>query len=95
MVFEITDQEKEFLIEEWYIEELESRFAKIWYVQNPEICKMTFMIPRWNDQAEQYYWNQMQSKGFLDIYEDEWIMKGDILRVKSYYEWLDDKYILY
>jgi hypothetical protein len=37
----------------------------------------------------------MQSKGFLDIYEDEWIMKGDILRVKSYYEWLDDKYILY
>jgi len=95
MVFEITDQEKEFLIEEWYIEELESRFAKIWYVQNPEICKMTFMIPRWNDQAEQYYWNQMQSKWFLDYLTSEWVMKWDILKIKSYYEWLDDKYILY
>ena len=95
MITEVTEEEKPHLIEEGYIEELESRFAKVWYVQNPEISKLTFTIPWWNDQAEQYYWNQMQSKGFLDIYEDEWIMKGDILRVKSYYEWLDDKYILY
>ena len=95
MITEVTEEEKPHLIEEGYIEELESRFAKIWYVQNPEICKLTFTIPWWNDQAEQYYWNQMQSKWFLDIYEDEWIMKWDILRIKSYYEWLDDKYVLY
>ena len=93
--FEQTEEEKPHLIEEWYIEELESRFAKVWYIQNPEICKLTFTIPWWNDQAEQYYWNQMQSKGFLAIYEDEGIMKWDILRIKSYYEGLDDKYILY
>jgi hypothetical protein len=37
----------------------------------------------------------MQSKWFLEIYNDEWIMKWDILRIKSYYEWLDDKYVLY
>ena len=95
MITEVTEEEKPHLIEDWYIEELESRFAKVWYIQNPEICKLTFTIPWWNDQAEQYYWNQMQSKWFLAIYEDEWIMKGDILRIKSYYEGLDDKYILY
>ena len=95
MITEVTEEEKPHLIEDWYIEELESRFAKVWYIQNPEICKLTFTIPWWNDQAEQYYWNQMQSKWFLAIYEDEWIMKWDILRIKSYYEGLDDKYILY
>ena len=95
MITEVTEEEKPHLIEDWYIEELESRFAKVWYIQNSEICKLTFTIPWWNDQAEQYYWNQMQSKWFLAIYEDEWIMKWDILRIKSYYEGLDDKYILY
>ncbi|MBQ9554339.1 hypothetical protein IJU97_05360 [bacterium] len=45
MITEVTDEEKPHLIEEGYIEELESRFAKVWYVQNPEICKLTFTIP--------------------------------------------------
>ncbi len=95
MITEITDEEKPRLIEEGYIEELESRFAKVWYLQNPEISKMTFTLPRGNDQAENYFWKQMQSKGFIEILEAEGVMKGDILRVKSYYEGLDDKYILY
>lgn len=56
---------------------------------------MVFTIPRWNDQAEQYFWQQMQSKGFLDILEAEGVMKWDIFKIKSYYEDLDDKYILY
>ncbi len=95
MITEITDEEKPRLIEEGYIEELESRFAKVRYLQNPEISKMTFTLPRGNDQAENYFWKQMQSKGFIEILEAEGVMKGDILRVKSYYEGLDDKYILY
>ena len=36
MITEVTEEEKPHLIEEGYIEELESRFAKVWYVQNHE-----------------------------------------------------------
>ena len=95
MVTEITEEEKPHLIEQGYIEALESRFAKVWLIQNREICKMVFTIPWGNDQAEQYFWQQMQSKGFLEILESEGVMKGDIFRIKSYYEAFDDKYILY
>lgn len=46
IVTEITETEKSQLIEQGYIEALESRFAKVWLVQNREICKMVFTIPR-------------------------------------------------
>ena len=95
MVTEITEQEKPTLIKDGYLEALESRFLKVWYLQNREICKLVFMIPRGNDQAEQYFRQQMQSKGFLEILSSEGVMKGDVLRVKSYYENFDDKYIQY
>ncbi|MDO4713924.1 MAG: DUF1967 domain-containing protein [bacterium] len=95
LITEITDEEKAMLIEEGYINELESRFTKVWYVQNREITKMVFTLPRGNDEAENYFWAQMQSKGLIQLLESEGLMKGDILRIRSYYEGLDDKYILY
>ena len=95
LITEITEEEKPHLIEEWYIEELESRFAKVWYIQNREICKMVFTLPWGNDEAENYFWQLMQNKGFIELLEDEGMMKGDILRIRSFYEGVDDKYILY
>lgn len=95
LITEITEDEKPHLIEEWYIEELESRFAKVWYIQNREICKMVFTLPWGNDEAENYFWQLMQNKGFIELLEDEGMMKGDILRIRSFYEGVEDKYILY
>ena len=95
LITEITEEEKPHLIEEWYIEELESRFAKVWYIQNREICKMVFTLPWGNDEAENYFWQLMQNKGFIELLEDEGMMKWDILRIRSFYEGVDDKYILY
>ena len=95
LITEITEEEKPHLIEEWYIEELESRFAKVWYIQNREICKMVFTLPWGNDEAENYFWQLMQNKGFIELLEDKGMMKGDILRIRSFYEGVDDKYILY
>ena len=95
LITEITEEEKPHLIEEWYIEELESRFAKVWYIQNREICKMVFTLPWGNDEAEHYFWQLMQNKGFIELLEDEGMMKGDILRIRSFYEGVEDKYILY
>lgn len=95
LITEITEEEKPMLIEEGYIQELESRFSKVWYIQNREITKMVFTIPRGNDEAENYFWAQMQSRGFIQLLEDEGMMRGDVLRIRSYYEGMDDKYILY
>ena len=95
LITEITEEEKPMLIEEGYINELESRFSKVRYIQNREITKMVFTIPRGNDEAESYFRAQMQSRGFIQLLEDEGLMKGDVLRIKSYYEGVDDKYILY
>lgn len=95
LITEITDQEKPMLIEEGYINELESRFSKVWYIQHREICKMVFTIPRGNDEAENYFWQQMQSKGLIQILEGEGLMKGDVLKIRSYYEGQEDKYVLY
>lgn len=95
LITEITEEEKPHLIEEGYIEELESRFAKVWYIQNREICKMVFTLPWGNDEAENYFWQLMQNKGFIELLEDEGMMKWDILRIRSFYEGVDDKYILY
>lgn len=74
---------------------MESRFAKVWYIQNREICKLVFTLPWGNDEAENYFWQLMQNKGFIELLEDEGMMKGDILRIRSFYEGVDDKYILY
>ena len=95
LLTEITEEEKPMLIEEGYINELESRFSQVRYIQNREITKMVFTIPRGNDEAETYFRAQMQSRGFIQLLEDEGLMKGDVLRIKSYYEGVDDKYILY
>lgn len=95
LITEITEEEKPMLIEEGYIQELESRFSKVWYIQNREITKMVFTIPRGNDEAENYFRTQMQSRGFIQLLEDEGMMRGDVLRIRSYYEGMDDKYILY
>ena len=75
LITEITEEEKPHLIEEGYIEELESRFAKVWYIQNREICKMVFTLPWGNDEAENYFWQLMQNKGFIELLEDEGMMK--------------------
>lgn len=74
-VSDITEKEKPHLIENNYINPLESRFAKVWLLQHPEISKMVFTLPRGNDEAEAYFWKTMKSRGFLDFFESEGILK--------------------
>lgn len=53
------------------------------------------MIPRGNEEAEQRFWGILEHKGILQIFETHGIRKGDVLKIKSYYENKDDRYILY
>lgn len=95
MIKEITKQEKSKLLSEWYIEEVNSEFIKIWEIDNPEVCKMVFITMWWNDEAEMRFWKNMWQKWFITEFENNWIRKWDVLKIKSYYSGEDDRYILY
>jgi len=95
MIQDITDHEKNKLLEQWYIDKINSQFAKIWEIDNPEVCKMVFTLMRWNHEAEIRFWKSMSEKWFVSEFEKNWIRKGDVLKIKSYYETENDKYIMY
>lgn len=95
MISDITEKEKPFLIEHDYLDEVSAKYTNVYYIQNPEICRLVFIIPRGNEEAELRFRKQMSQKGYLDLFESSGIRKGDVLKIKSYYEGHDDKYIVY
>lgn len=95
MVKDITNTEKWLLIEKWYIEEIDAKYCKIREIRDPEICKRVFITQRWNDEWEMYFWKCMKELWILEEFEESGIRKWDVLKIKSYYEWEDDRYILY
>ena len=95
MIKDITKIEKNKLLSEWYIEEIDSKFIKIWEINDPEVCKLVFITHWWNEEAEMWFWKEMWLKWFLTEFERNWIRKWDVLKIISYYEWQQDRYILY
>ena len=95
MISDITDEEKDFLIDEWYLQESEARYTNIYEIRNAEICRLVFITPRWNDEAEMWFWKQMDQKWYISLLEESGARKWDVLKIKSYYFWQDDKYIMY
>ncbi len=93
-ITDITNNELEKLIQEGYIDASSSR-AKVWEIREPEMCRLTNILPRWNEQAEYRYRNVMMKKKYLSDFEKIWMMHGDIMKIKSYYSWYEDKYIMY
>ncbi len=91
----ISEQEKEFLIEEWYLEETQAKYSEIREIHDPELCKLVRMIPRWNEEGEQWFRWLINHKWLLNIFENNGIRKWDVLKIKSYYANKDDRYILY
>lgn len=94
-VKDVTEATIPYLIEQRYIEEIDARFCKVRYVADPDITKMVFTTMWWNDEAEMHFWKVMESRWSLQLLQDFGIRKWDILRVKSFYEGLDDKFIQY
>ena len=95
MIQDITNKEKNKLLEKWYIDEINSKFSKVWEINNPEVSKMVFTLMWWNHEAEIWFWKTMSERWFISEFEKNWIRKGDVLKIKSYYETEDDKYIMY
>ncbi len=95
VIKDVTDKEKAQLVEQWYIDEKASKYARIWEVSHPEVSRLSFMVQWGNDEAMMWYWKIMDREGFVKIYDRAGVVPGDILLIKSYYEWLSDRYIMY
>jgi hypothetical protein len=95
LLTDITETEESVLEEWWYLEEQDVAYTHIRYVQDPAMSKMVFTLMRGNDEAEMRFWKTLDNRGTIAALEAEWVEKWDILKIKSYYEWVADKYIVF
>ena len=95
MIRNISAEEKQKLIDESYIQELDSKYNEIREIRDPDLCRLVRILPRWNGEAEQRFWNGLQHKWVLELFEQHNIQKWDVLKIKSYYAGCDDRYIMY
>lgn len=91
----ISETEKEFLIEHEYITAHDAQYVNVREIYNEDFAKLVWQLPRGNDEAEGWFRKQMGQKWFLDEFENRGIQKGDIFKVISPYEGLAERYIQY
>lgn len=95
MIEEVTESERPQLIEAEYIDPWEYEYAKVREIRNPEVCKLVWMTRRGNQEGENHFWKMMSQQGFLQTFEAAGIVKGDILKIISYYDGKEDRFIVY
>lgn len=93
-ITDVTDQEIGMLLEEGYIESSSSR-AKVREIWEPEICRLVNILPWGNAQAEYWFRNVMLKKKYLAQLSKVGVLTGDVLKIKSYYSGVEDRYIMY
>ncbi len=91
----ISDEEKEFLIENDYITAGDAQYINVREIYNEEFAKLVWTLPRGNDEAEERFRKQIGKKWFLEEFENRGIQKGDIFKVLSPYSGLEPRYIQY
>lgn len=91
----ITKKEKQFLLDNEYIQEATSKYLEVWEMYDREFCKMAFMLPWGNDEAELRFWKRAQDHGYMKLFEEANIRKGDAIKIKSFYKWMEDRYIMF
>lgn len=56
---EVTEETLPRLIEHEYLEETDAKYAKVREVADAEFCRLGYMLPWGNDEAELWFWNVM------------------------------------
>ncbi len=92
---EVTKKEKAFLIQEWYIDTVQSKYSKVREVNDKVVAKLVYMLPWGNDEGEMRFWKTLDQMNILDTWNQQGIQKWDIIKIISHYEWVDNRYILY
>jgi GTPase len=92
---ETTAEDVPWLIEQWLVDEQDVEYSKVWYIKEREVARLTYMVPRWNDEAEMRYWNVLDKKKLLQKLVSAGLVKWDIIHVQSFYTWVEDRFIRY
>lgn len=92
---ETTAEDIPILIEKSLIDEQDVEYAKVWYIKEREVTRLTYMIPWWNDEAEMRFWNVLDKKKLLQKLITAWLVKWDIVHVHSFYNWVEDRFLRY
>lgn len=66
-------------------DEAETWSTKVWSVLHTGISRLTAVLPRWNDEAELWYWRALEKEWFLDRLRGKWVTRGDIVKIHSVY----------
>jgi GTP-binding protein len=94
-VKDITEKELDYLIKEWYIEEEEAENVRVFEVWNKKLAYYTWILPWWNKEAEMFFFDVMNWEWISSWLENNGVMVGDILKVKSPYAGKEDRYIMW
>ncbi len=82
---EQTDEQIPKLIDAGYIQEYLAINLKVWYIKHPDICPLAYILPRWNDEAELWFWKQCADRGLSEQLLARGAKKWDILLIHSPY----------
>ena len=61
----------------------------------PFIGRLVFTLMRGNDEAEMRFWKTMDTRGAVSALEKAGVERWDILKIRSYYSGVEDKYIVF
>lgn len=95
VISDITDQEKQFLLDKEYLNPGTSKHVRVWEIDSPDFCRLAFQVPWGNDEAQLWFWKVVSREGFLKIFNKHNVYPGDVLKIVSHYHGLDDRYIMY
>jgi Obg family GTPase CgtA len=90
-----TKTELPYLLEEWYLNETQSKFIKVRTIYEPSISYLTAVTPWWNYEGELRYRSTMAKEWHIKWLETHGARKWDVLKVLSTYAWRDPQYILW
>ncbi len=89
----ITETEMPKLIEEWYIDENQANLLNVFEVSNKKLAYYTYILPWGNKEAVMLFFDVMKSEWISKWLEQNGVMVWDILKIKSPYAWVEDRYI--
>lgn len=89
----ITEKEIPYLLTNEYIDEDKAKVIQVYEVFNRKLAYYTYIIPWWNKEAEMLFFEVMKSEWITKELESNWVMIWDIIKVKSPYAGVDDRYL--
>ncbi len=92
-VKDITETEIPKLLEENYIDENQASLLNVFEVANKKLAYYTYILPWGNREATMLFFDVMKSEWITKWLLQNGVMIWDILKIKSPYAWVQDRYI--